>query len=181
SSRAREEEEEECFYYSFCPDDSYRFIALDSFDLNAIRQEPGLDGSVAQEEPELLTKQEGMELLAKHNPNRDKNDEEGMEGLQKRFVKYNGGVGSKQLLWLEEQLAEATQAGQRVVGFGHVPIYPAAPSAHTLLWNYEDVLEVMHKFDCVALFLSGHRHRETYARDEKGIHHISLAAALETP
>lgn len=39
----------------------------------------------------------------------------------------------------------------------------------------------MHKFDCVAMYLSGHRHRETYVRDEKGIHHVSLAAALEAP
>lgn len=43
------------------------------------------------------------------------------------------------------------------------------------------VLEVMHKFDCVAMFLSGHRHRETYFQDEKEIHHVSLAAALEAP
>ena len=40
---------------------------------------------------------------------------------------------------------------------------------------------MMHKFDCVAMFLSGHRHRETYFQDVKGIHHISLAAALEAP
>lgn len=39
----------------------------------------------------------------------------------------------------------------------------------------------MHKFDCVAMFLSGHRHRETYVRDDHGIHHVSLAAALEAP
>ncbi|CAN0570363.1 unnamed protein product, partial [Ectocarpus sp. 12 AP-2014] len=32
-------EEEECFYYSFSPVDSYRFIALDSYDVNAIREE----------------------------------------------------------------------------------------------------------------------------------------------
>lgn len=43
------------------------------------------------------------------------------------------------------------------------------------------VLEVMHKFDCVSLFLSGHRHRETYFEDANGIHHVSLAAALEAP
>lgn len=39
----------------------------------------------------------------------------------------------------------------------------------------------MHKFDCVVMMLSGHRHRETYFRDERDIHHVSLAAALETP
>ncbi|CAN0205984.1 unnamed protein product [Ectocarpus sp. 13 AM-2016] len=122
-----------------------------------------------------------MRVLSKHNPNTNKNDGGGLEGLTKRFVQYNGGIGAKQLLWLENQLTEASRAGQRVVGFGHVPIHPAEPGAHTLIWNYEEVLAVMHKFDCVAMFLSGHRHRETYFRDENGIHHISLAAALEAP
>ncbi|CAN0325583.1 unnamed protein product [Ectocarpus sp. 12 AP-2014] len=180
-------EEEECFYYSFSPVDSYRFIALDSYDVNAIREEPRPD----EEDAECSGKDEaaagdgrgdeGMRVLSKHNPNTNKNDGGGLEGLTKRFVQYNGGIGAKQLLWLENQLTEASRAGQRVVGFGHVPIHPAEPGAHTLIWNYEEVLAVMHKFDCVAMFLSGHRHRETYFRDENGIHHISLAAALEAP
>lgn len=60
-------------------------------------------------------------------------------GRVRRFVQYNGGVSAKQLLWLEDQLAEASRAGQRVISFGHVPIHPAEPSSNTLLWNYEDV------------------------------------------
>lgn len=56
-----------------------------------------------------------------------------------RFVQYNGGVGAEQLLWLEDQLAAASRAGQRVIGFAHVPIHPAEPSSHTLLWNYQEV------------------------------------------
>lgn len=51
----------------------------------------------------------------------------------------------------------------------------------TFFFSIPKVLEVMHKFDCVAMFLSGHRHRETYVRDDHGIHHVSLAAALEAP
>ncbi|CAN0553469.1 unnamed protein product [Laminaria digitata] len=39
----------------------------------------------------------------------------------------------------------------------------------------------MHKFECVSMFLSGHRHQESYCRDKKGVHHVSLAAALEAP
>eukprot|EP00752_Nemacystus_decipiens_P005814 g5259.t1 len=183
--------EEERFYYSFCPDDSHRFIALDSYDVNAIREEPG-PGELRAERGEKEEEAEdgatgkdggvrGTEVLSRHNPNRDKNNAKGMDGLNKRFVRYNGGVGAEQLVWLEDELAAASRAGQRVIGFGHVPIHPAEPSSHTLLWNYQEVLEVMHKFDCVAMFLSGHRHRETYFQDTKGIHHVSLAAALEAP
>eukprot|EP00903_Cladosiphon_okamuranus_P014139 g13140.t1 len=185
-----DENAEECFYYSFCPDETHRFIALDSYDVNAILQEPGPGEVKAQAVDEEGGRANGdtgdagdggMEVLSKHNPNRNKNNAEGMDGLNKRFVQYNGGVGKKQLLWLEGELAAASRAGQRVIGFGHVPIHPAVPSPHTLLWNYQEVLEVMHKFDCVSLFLSGHRHRETYFEDAKGIHHVSLAAALEAP
>lgn len=56
-----------------------------------------------------------------------------------RFVQYNGGVGAKQLLWLEDELRAASRAGQRVVGFGHVPIHPGDPPSHTLIWNYQEV------------------------------------------
>lgn len=42
------------------------------------------------------------------------------------------------------------------------------------------VLEVFHRFDCVVAFISGHRHRDTYWID-KGVHHVSLGAALEAP
>lgn len=85
---------EECFYYSFCPDDSHRFIALDTYDVNAIREEPGPDELTAddraeEEEEESATSgatgEEGMEVLSKHNPNRNKNDAQGMDGLNKRY------------------------------------------------------------------------------------------------
>lgn len=95
---AESAEEEECFYYSFCPDDSHRFIALDSYDVNAIREELGpgelraeKDGE-EQEEGGAATGEfgdgrgpGGMEVLSRHNPNRNKNDAEGMDGLDKRY------------------------------------------------------------------------------------------------
>ena len=59
--------------------------------------------------------------------------------LLSRFVQYNGGLSEEQLLWLENELVEASRAGQRVVCFGHVPIHPVEPSSLTLVWNYEDV------------------------------------------
>lgn len=56
-----------------------------------------------------------------------------------RYVRYNGGVGKEQLSWLEGELQEASLSGQRVIGFGHVPIHPGDTLDHVLLWNYEDV------------------------------------------
>lgn len=57
----------------------------------------------------------------------------------RRFVQYNGGVGPEQLRWLEQQLADASRAGQRVVAFGHVPLHPAVTDEKALLWNYDEV------------------------------------------
>lgn len=58
---------------------------------------------------------------------------------------YNGGVGAEQVKWLEEELAEASQAGQRVIVFGHVPIHPGNDMLNCLLWNYEDVRSTSRK------------------------------------
>lgn len=54
---------------------------------------------------------------------------------------YNGGIGEEQLSWLEVQLKEATQAGQRVVCFGHIPIHPSGDEGgnECLVWNYTGV------------------------------------------
>lgn len=43
------------------------------------------------------------------------------------------------------------------------------------------LLLVLHKYDCVAMFISGHAHKDGYHRDHRGIHHVVLPAALETP
>lgn len=56
-----------------------------------------------------------------------------------RFVQYNGGVGAKQMRWLESQLAQASRAGQRVVMFGHLPVHPGASESKCLLWNFDEV------------------------------------------
>lgn len=92
----------ECFYYSFCPDDSHRFIALDSYDVNAIQDQAGGagGGGEAGEDGDqggagagagsggsaAEGGRGGTEVLNEHNPNADKNNSEGMEGLDKRHV-----------------------------------------------------------------------------------------------
>lgn len=72
------EKKEEYFYFSFCPDSTYRFIALDTHDVNAIRD----DGETGQSEESEST----AEFLLEQNPNADKNDSTGMDGLRQRCV-----------------------------------------------------------------------------------------------
>ncbi len=54
----------------------------------------------------------------------EKNSPEGMVGVQRRFVKFGGGIGENQLQWLEGQLEAARCAGELVIVAGHLPFYP---------------------------------------------------------
>ncbi|CAN0351374.1 unnamed protein product, partial [Discosporangium mesarthrocarpum] len=120
------------------------------------------------------------ELLRRLNPNKDKNNPDNLTGRDKRFCRFNGAIGAEQVAWMRGQLAEAGKAGQRVMAFGHVPLHPNVSLPECLLWNYEEVLSVLHEFDCVAAVITGHQHRAGYHVDDRGIHHLSLHAALET-
>lgn len=42
------------------------------------------------------------------------NDPSALIGVEKRFVKFNGGVGLVQLAWLTQTLQEAAASGQKV-------------------------------------------------------------------
>ena len=64
------------------------------------------------------------------NPNRHNlHSPDGLEGLERRFVEFGGGVSDAQLQWLEAQLAEARAAGQRVIVAGHIPFAPGTAPA----------------------------------------------------
>lgn len=93
----------ERFYYSFCPHPLYRLVSLDTYDVNAIRGEPGgrrREEGGQEEEQEVEEEEWGwegerggdvqpergaVEMLSEQNPNEDKNDSEGMEGLSTRY------------------------------------------------------------------------------------------------
>ena len=49
-----------------------------------------------------------------------------------------------------------------------------------LLWNFEDVLNILWDFDDIVLaYLAGHAHEGGYFYDEKHIHQITLPAIIE--
>lgn len=69
----------ERFYYSFCPHEAFRFVALDTFDLNAICGD-GPDGV------DLASCSIGARVLSEKNTNENKSDFAGMDGLERRFA-----------------------------------------------------------------------------------------------
>lgn len=92
-------------YYSF-QIQNFRFIGLDCYDIAMLGRSP--DSEAYQLSASILDK----------NPNDDLNSPTGLEGLNRRFLKYNGGVGEEQLEWLRGQLQEAKQMKEKVIVFG---------------------------------------------------------------
>lgn len=158
-------------YYTFCPHPGFLFVVLDGYDVSMLGWPPDHPHARAAER-----------LLAARNPNEDKNNPTGLEGPARRFVKFGGGVGERQLAWLDGVLRAAAERGDRVLVGCHMPLEPATlPVGTCLLWNYPEVLEVLHRFDCVVACFAGHAHSGGYAPDARAIHHRVLEAALECP
>lgn len=162
--------EDDISYYSFCPVPEYLFVVLDGYDVSALGWPKGHPHTEA-----------GVRLLDTKNPNIEKNSPEGLNGVERRFVKFNGGIGKCQLEWLEKTLQHATGAKQKVIICCHLPLDAGAASPICILWNYDEVMEIVHRYDCVVACLGGHAHEGGHAVDSRGIHHHILEAVLECP
>ena len=103
---------------------------------------------------------------------------EGLEGLERRFVPFNGGFGHEQLTWLKQTLREANDQGERVIIFTHTPIFEDSASAKNLAFDYDLALDIVHDVGNVALVMAGHYHRGGYAKDARGVHHITVQSPL---
>jgi 3',5'-cyclic AMP phosphodiesterase CpdA len=92
------------------------------------------------------------------------------------YHEWNGGIGPKQMEWLEKELQQAETKKLKVAIFCHYPLRPF--EAHAL-WNSEEVLTVLEKFKCVKIYLNGHNHAGNYAI-QNGIHFVNLKGMVET-
>ncbi|XP_002733257.1 manganese-dependent ADP-ribose/CDP-alcohol diphosphatase-like [Saccoglossus kowalevskii] len=169
SSPHRATSDNKIAYYSFTPFDGYRFVILDTFEISLIGSERG--------SPEF---NKAVKIL-KNNKNEDKNSSIGISGMDRRFMAFNGGVSEKQLLWLDGVLDEASRNGERIIISGHLPIYEPATESLCLLWNFDSMLDVIHKYKCVMAYISGHDHFGGYAVDEYGVHHVTMEGVIEIP
>jgi len=55
-------------------------------------------------------------------------------------------------------------------------VYP--PDVH-ILWNAEEVIEVIEAFPCVKAYINGHNHKGGYGTKE-GIHHLTIKGMVDT-
>lgn len=89
---------------------------------------------------------------------------------------WNGGISSKQLQWLKDQLQEAQKNGMKVLVLSHNPIYPA--TEFTAL-NDQEILDTIADFSCVKCVISGHHHTGAFAY-YKNIPCITTEGMIET-
>lgn len=151
-----------------------RFIVIDSYDICLLGR------------CETSTKRKkAHETLLKHNHNypENENSPEGLEGLSRRFVGFNGGVDTPQLEWLESSLQMARENGEQVIICSHQPVHPDSTFPTCLVWNYDDVLAIIRRYnDIIIASFSGHAHKGGYTRDEvSGVHFRTFEAVLESP
>jgi len=157
-------------FYDFSPLSGWRFVILDGYEFSIINPD---------------TREEALAYLSKYNPNDITKTgvdlTKNLSGLDKRFLPCNGGVSKKQLNWLEETLSNASKNNEKVIILSHIPIGEGSCSDHNLIWNYDEIIEIIYKYDCVICCLAGHDHKGGYIQDHKGIHHKTFESPLETP
>lgn len=156
-------------YYDFSPFPGWRFLMIDSYDVSLI--------GFSSEQNQQVAK----DILAKNNPN-DLNISGGwftnLPVEKFRYVPYNGGVSVEQLEWLERVVARSATLDEKLICFSHQPIF-APNKPQSLIWNCEEILAILHKYQNAKLWMAGHDHDGQYAVDGTGMHHMVPPAPLE--
>jgi manganese-dependent ADP-ribose/CDP-alcohol diphosphatase len=89
---------------------------------------------------------------------------------------WNGGISSKQIQWLTNQLNTASGNGEKVFIICHFPVYPE--NEHNLL-NYKDLLSVLESYNNIIAWFNGHNHAGNYGNFNL-IHFVTMKGMVET-
>ena len=89
----------------------------------------------------------------------EKNSPEGLVGVQRRFVKFGGGLSSEQLDWMRQELKQAAGQAQRALVFCHLPMHRDSSPPAALLWNYPAAMAIIRDSGCVPAVFAGHAHQ----------------------
>ncbi|XP_022089438.1 manganese-dependent ADP-ribose/CDP-alcohol diphosphatase-like isoform X2 [Acanthaster planci] len=158
-------------YYHFSPAPGFRFVVLDTF-----------SESIIGHDDMCPISQESLRLVCSINKNEDLDSSAGLKISEKRYLSFNGALGEKQLEWLEGVLQEACFAKEKIVLFGHVPIYPINGDHADLLWDYQEALKILCSYRCVVAAFAGHTHHFSHCVDKtSGIHFVNLPGIVEVP
>lgn len=162
--------ETELNYYKVDLTPKVCLIILDTYEISVLGERTSVEG-----ENNYLT---AKKIILEHNKNENWNDSYGLQ--MPRFVAYNGAVGQTQLKWLEEQLKECTIKDKIVIVAGHIPLLIQESDKSTMMWNSEELIDILHRYTCVKAYLCGHNHVGHILKSDTFIH-ITMPAILESP
>jgi 3',5'-cyclic AMP phosphodiesterase CpdA len=135
--------------------EGWRTISLDGTEVSTFRQ-PANDPRT----------QVATELLKKFRSEK-----------RRQAASWNAAMASTQLAWLESELDAAKAKNQRAILFNHYPILPANDPHN--LWNAEELVDLLARYDHIAAYMNGHNHKGNYATHH-GCHYVNLKGMVET-
>lgn len=89
---------------------------------------------------------------------------------------YNGGISSKQMLWLEKLLKKSQKKNEPVILLSHHPL--AFAKGFSVL-NDKEIQSLIRKYSCVKAVFSGHHHSGDFGILD-GVPYITLEGMVET-
>lgn len=163
----------EKMYYSFVPHPGFRMIILDNFDIsnlmNAAERSASTESNTIQA-IEILERM-GKEIEAYTTAHNNCGYEDIPESLFK-YQPWNGAIGREQAEWLDETLRESSLAEELCFVFGHTQIDSGSGRIDGLLWNNDEIVSILHKYNNVCAYIHGHDHIGGFTRDSSGLFHI---------
>ncbi|KAM4031580.1 manganese-dependent ADP-ribose/CDP-alcohol diphosphatase isoform 1-T3 [Anomaloglossus baeobatrachus] len=152
-------EKKDYYAYHFSPHTKFRFVMVDTYDLNVI------SGGASNEK-----NRKSLHLLASREYNL----------IDYHMTEFNGGMSQEQLAWLNDVLTYSDKNGEKVIIAGHIPIHPNAKRSLCLAWNYDEILKTIYCHPSVVCYFAGHDHSGGYYRDSHGVHHVTMEGVIES-
>ena len=90
---------------------------------------------------------------------------------------WNGGLSMEQLQWVERELQLATANNERVGFYCHFPVLGVSDRHN--LWNYDQFLSIIDKYNCVKFYFNGHNHAGGYV-EKDGVHYLNFKGMVDT-
>lgn len=122
-----------------------------------------------------------LSFIAPQNKEQKKERNAMVEELYERFhlngMPWNGGIGRKQIKWLELQLDESEQTHYNVIVFCH---FPLVSSGNHNLFNNQELIDILTQYPCVKAYFCGHYHAGNY-QIKNGIHFVNFKGMVDTP
>jgi len=164
-------------YYHIKPCKGWRIIVIDPYQISVI----GL-----KENDKVW--QKASKILMNGNPNMNPSVYNGggswyhnIDGLQRRFVPFNGGLGQPQIEWLTKQFIEAKEQDEKCILMSHVPLHPKSCDGVAMIWDFPDVVTCLQNApsNVISVVLCGHDHKGGYYYDQDNkIHYITFQSPL---